>query len=376
MKTFKFITFTLCSLILIACSNGKKESTNKSLLKRTAETERLLSNLSQLPQQGFLFGHHDDTNYGINADGTGWEFEEGRSDVQSVCGDYPGIISFDLGELELGGDLTLDKVPFEKIRTEIINQYQRGGMSSISWHIRNPKTGGDAWDVSDTTVVKSILPNGELHTKFAGWLDLLADFLNSLQTTEGVKVPVLFRPWHEHTGSWFWWGEKLCSADEYKALWRLTVEHLAAKGVDNCLYAYSPGTEPQTVADYMERYPGDDIIDLIGFDTYQGPHNRDSYLNGIQRMLTIIEQIGKEHNKIIAITETGFEGVPDPKWWTETLLPALNNHPISYALVWRNARERTSHHYAPYPGHPSAEDFVKFYNEPQTLFAKDVNLYK
>lgn len=376
MKTVKLITFTLCSLMFMSCGTGKKEQTNNQLFKRTAETEKLLSNLAHLPQQGFLFGHHDDTNYGINADGTGWEFEEGRSDVHSVCGDYPGIISFDLGELELGGELTLDKVPFGKIRQEIINQYQRGGMSSISWHLRNPKTDGDAWDVSDTTVVKSILPEGELHEKFAGWLDTMADFLNSLQTPEGVKVPVLFRPWHEHTGSWFWWGKKLCSVDEYKALWRMTVEHLEAKGVDNCLYAYSPGTEPQTEEEYLERYPGDDIIDLIGFDTYQGPHNRDSYLNGIQRMLNIIEKIGKEHNKIIAVTETGFEGVPDPQWWTGTLLPALNNHPIAYALVWRNARERTTHHYAPYPGHPSAEDFVQFYNEPKTLFAKDINLYK
>lgn len=44
-----------------------------------------------------MLGHHDDTVYGI-----GWEGEEGRSDVKSVCGDYPAVISFDLGELELG----------------------------------------------------------------------------------------------------------------------------------------------------------------------------------------------------------------------------------------------------------------------------------
>ena len=99
------------------------------------------------------------------------------------------------------------------------------------------------------------------------------------------------------------------------------------------------------------------------------------YLYGVQRMLAIIKKIGKEHNKVIAITETGFEGVPDAEWWTGTLLPAIQDYPISYVLVWRNARERTSHHYAPYPGHPSANDFVDFYNEPRTLFAKDVDLY-
>ena len=46
--------------------------------------------------------------------------------MQKVCGDYPAVISFDLGEIELGGDKSLDKVPFEKIRKEIINQYNRG----------------------------------------------------------------------------------------------------------------------------------------------------------------------------------------------------------------------------------------------------------
>ena len=44
----------------------------------------------------------------------------------------------------------------------------------------------------------------------------------------GVKIPVLFRPWHEHSGSWFWWGEKLCTPEEYKALWHMTVDTLQA----------------------------------------------------------------------------------------------------------------------------------------------------
>ena len=172
-----------------------------------------MANLKTIPQKGYMFGHHDDTNYGI-----GWEFEEGRSDVQSVCGDYPGVISFDLGHVELGDSVTLDKVPFDKVRKEIINQYNRGGMVSLSWHLDNPMTDGDSWDVSDTTVVASILPGGDKHEKFMGWMGRLADFLNSLQTADGTKVPVLFRPWHEHTGSWFWWGRKLCSTEQYKAL--------------------------------------------------------------------------------------------------------------------------------------------------------------
>lgn len=370
MKTLRLITMILASNSLMACGPAQKSQKDEGAPTRTVETEQLLANLKKVSARGFMFGHHDDTNYGI-----GWDGDEGRSDVKSVCGDYPAVVSFDLGHIELGDTASLDNVPFSKIRKEILNQYKRGGLSSLSWHLRNPKTGGDAWDVSDSTVVKSILPGGANHGKFVGWLEKLSTFINSLQTEDGVKVPVLFRPWHEHTGSWFWWGEKLCTPEEYKQLWHMTVDALHDNGVNNVLYAYSPGSEPQDTAQYLKRYPGDDLIDVIGFDTYQ--FDRDGYIANLEKSLAIIDSIGKAHHKIIAITETGYEGIPDSKWWTGTLLPAVEKYPIAYVLVWRNARERVTHFYAPYPGQVSAEDFVDFYNHPKTLFANDVNsLYK
>ena len=366
---------TIVSILLaigfVSCGQSKQQENEQSHSVRTPEAETLLSNLKQIPQKGYMFGHHDDTAYGI-----GWEFEEGRSDVKSVCGDYPAVISFDLGHIELGDSVSLDKVPFNKIRQEIINQHQRGGMVSLSWHLDNPLTDGDSWDVTDTTVVASILPGGTKHEKFNGWMENLAEFLNSLQTPEGTKIPVFFRPWHEHTGSWFWWGQKLCTTEQYKALWHMTHNFLQEKGANHLLYAYSPGTEFTDSTSYLERYPGDEIIDLIGFDTYQS--NKETYLKTLERTLPILTEIGKAHNKVIALTETGFEGVKDAKWWTGTLQPAIADYPIAYVLVWRNARERITHFYAPYPGQESAEDFKSFYNDSITLFANDVKniLYK
>lgn len=371
MKKLKFAAMLLTAGMFAACGpSSKKQAMNEEAASaRTPETEKLLANLKKTSSRGIMFGHHDDTVYGI-----GWEGDEGRSDVKSVCGDYPAVISFDLGELELGNETNLDKVSFEKIRKEIVNQYRRGGLVSLSWHARNPKTGGDAWDVSDKTVVKSILPGGENHRKFAAWLDGVASFLNSLQTDEGTKVPVLFRPWHEHTGSWFWWGENLCTPEEYKALWHMTADSLRAKGVNNALYAYSPGAEPEDTAQYLKRYPGDELIDVVGFDTYQ--FDRDMFLAGLNRALAVTDTVAKARDKVIAVTEIGYEGIPDARWWTGTLLPALEKYPVAYVLVWRNAREKTTHYYAPYPRQTSAEDFVEFYNNPKTLFSADVNLYQ
>lgn len=370
IRNFGWTSLLVAAGTFASCGSGAKgDAGGDEASPRTAKTERLLDNLKSSAAKGVMFGHQDDTVYGI-----GWEGDEGRSDVKSVCGDYPAVVSFDLGELELGGEANLDKVPFDKLRHEIVNQYQRGGMVSLSWHARNPKTGGDAWDVTDTTVVRSILPGGEHHPKFAGWLQTVASFINSLKTADGVKVPVLFRPWHEHSGSWFWWGEKLSSADEYKQLWRMTVDTLRAHGVDNALYAYSPGTEYNDTTAYLAKYPGDDVIDLVGFDTYQ--FDRTRFLDGLKKSLRITAAVAKAHGKAMAITEIGYEGVPDAEWWTGTLLPAIRTFPLSYVLVWRNARERVTHYYAPYPGQVSADDFVRFYNDPHTLFAGDVDLYK
>ena len=355
-----------------ACSpSGKKTGADSTVdTLRTAETVNLLNNLLKVPTQGIMFGHHDDPLYGV-----GWEGDEDRSDVKSVCGDYPAVMSFDLGHIELEREKSLDNVPFRKIRQETINQYKRGGVVSFSWHLDNPLTGKDAWDVSDTTVVASILPGGVHHAKFISWLDAVAAFMNTLETEEGTKIPVIFRPWHEHTGSWFWWGQNLCTADQYKALWRMTHDRMHARGVKNLLYAYSPGSEPQDSTAYLERYPGDDIIDLVGFDTYQ--FDRTQYMEQLDKSLAILTEVGKAHDKPIAITETGFEAIPDSVWWTQTLYPVISKYPISYVLVWRNARERVNHYYAPYPGQVSADDFVKFYREPKTLFVSDVNnLYK
>ncbi len=339
------------------------------------EKQALLDHLKQFPEHGqILFGHHDDPLYGIGVEGTGWEGDEGRSDVQSVCGDYPAVMSFDLGDIEHGGDKSLDNVPFSTIRREILAQYARGGMISISWHADNPLTGGDAWDVSDSTVVASILPDGANHEKFLGWLDRVAGFMNSLRTPEGQKVPILFRPWHEHTGSWFWWGQNLCTTEQYKALWQMTYDRLQEQGADHLLYAYSPGAGYTDSVQYLERYPGDDFIDLLGFDCYQ--FDRDTYIADMDRSLVLLTDIAKEHGKAMAVTETGYEGVPDSTWWTQTLFPVIEKYPVSYVLVWRNARERVTHYYAPYPGQASAADFVEFYSNPRTLFARDVkNLY-
>ena len=354
----------------------KTSSDNKELISitpRTTETENLLQNLKEISTKGFMFGHQDDPLYGVY-----WEGDSGRSDIHSVVGDYPAVMGFDIGKIEHRSDKNIDNVLFTIIREEIIRHYKRGAMITISWHVDNPLTGGDSWDVSSSEVVRAILPGGSNHDLFLDWLDRAAVFFNTLITEDGAKIPILFRPWHEHTGSWFWWGKNLCTVDEYNALWEMTRSHFDSAGVDNLLYSYSPDMQgPGEI--YMERYPGDEYVDLLGIDGYHrnNEEGTEYFVSKLDSILSFMTEEGVRRNKPIAITETGLESIPISDWWTEVLLPLTNRYPISYVLVWRNARERPNHYYAPYPGQKSETNFVKFYDNPRTLFSKDISsLYK
>ncbi len=305
-----------------------------------------------------LFGHQDDLLYGHSWNATlDDDLELSRSDVRDVCGGYPAILGLDLGGIEVESARNLDGNYFELMRLAAIKHHERGGIVTLSWHVRNPLTGGDAWDVSSDKVVASILPGGEKHDEFLTWLDRAADWILSLKDADGQQIPVLWRPWHEHSGGWFWWGRGHCSDAEYNALWRMTWDHFRARGLENLAWAISPNYMERDFEKWETRYPGDAYVDVIGLDCYASP-DRETYIARMRDGLASLQKMCEKHGKILAVTETGLESLPDPQWWTSALAPAIQGFPVSYVLTWRNASDRPEHYYAPFPGEPGAADFL------------------
>ena len=157
----------------------------------TVQTRNLLGNLRSIAENGgTLFGHQCSSLYGI-----GWSGDVDRSDVKSICGDYPAMMGWDLAQIELwdldpnsptGVDndaKNIDGDKFTDIRNRILEAYARGGVTTIGWHTTNPATGGTAWDV--TAAVGRIIPGGDLHEKYCGWLDKVAAFMNTPATVSG-----------------------------------------------------------------------------------------------------------------------------------------------------------------------------------------------
>lgn len=348
-------------------------------MSATTLTQKLYSHLYQIKDGYTIFGHQDAMAYGV-----GWRGIAGKSDIHNVVNDYPGLYGFDIANLELGMSKNIDGVPFKDIRSDIQDAYAMGGVSTISWHVGNPLTGKNAWDTTPGSVA-SILPGGQQHQKYKNWLDRVAVFLQSLKTPTGEPIPVLFRPFHELTGTWFWWGKNNCTADQFIELWNFTQDYLMqVKNIHHLIYVYNTA-DFEDEASFLLRYPGDHKVDILSFDRYQyeGAEGRATFLRVMHQQLGILTKVASDKQKIAAIAETGYEAIPDPNWWTVTLYPLLKQYPVSYVLVWRNAGFMKStqkmHYYAPYPGQVSVPDFKLFYTYPKMLFEKQLatkNIYQ
>jgi mannan endo-1,4-beta-mannosidase len=344
-------------------------SINNSHTNRMARL--LFYNLKYLAQDSVMFGSQDPTGYGV-----GWTGDNDRSDIKTVTGAYPSVGAWSVKGVAEGGN-------FEQERYRLRLFHEQGGFNTMEWHMDNPLGGDFYWKnrVSNANAVAAILPGGEKHAEFMGQLDRVAFFMRNLKDSKGRSIPVIFRPFHEHNGDWFWWGRPNCTEAQYIQLWRMVYDYLLLeKKVTNLLFAFSPDRSRMDLGAgataYFYGYPGDDYVDVLGCDNYWDVgHTGNTRPLSVKRadFLLSLEILVTEANargKIAALTETGHDRLPDPLWFTQTILEPIKNHPIArqiaYVAIWRNANE--GHHYAPYPGHPAVADFVKFYEDAFTRF--------
>ncbi|NTW26159.1 MAG: hypothetical protein HGA37_15780, partial [Lentimicrobium sp.] len=242
------------------------------------ETQNMYYNLRQIAKYNTLFGMQDATGYGV-----GWTGNNFRSDVEDVCGSLPAVCSWSIKDVANG-------TGFEDLRERITYVANLGGINTLEWHMDNPYGGDFYWENNpypDSNVVNSILPGGVNHLYWTNQLDNIAIFLRNLKGSKGESIPVIFRPWHEHNGDWFWWGNAHCTIDQYKSLWQFTVNYLVNdKKVNNLLFAYSPDRF-YTKANYLQKYPGDSYIDIFGHDNYGDVYNT----SGIASLLTHLRHL-------------------------------------------------------------------------------------
>lgn len=363
----------------------------------SAATKSLFAYLDSMSGKQIMFGHQHDTTVSFAG-----KDKNGNviSDVYSSTGDYPAVFGWDTLSLDgyenppgVSGDFEASRLGLSAAMKQA---HDLGGIVTLSTHPYNMVTGGDFKDTSNTpgashSVVSRILPGGDKNGELNKYLDRIANFANNLKDDEGHLIPVLFRPFHEQNGGWFWWGAATTTKSEYAELYRYTVEYLRdVKGVHNFLYVFSPnGSFNGNESEYLTTYPGDQFVDILGMDQYDNKENAGSeaFLGGLVKDLKMISQLAQDKGKIVTLSEYGYSaagmkttGNNELEWFTK-VLNAIKADPdaakISYMLTWANFGEGNNL-YVPYKNVPNKADhellpdFVNFYKDDFTAFASDV----
>lgn len=339
---YKNLLIIAAALAIASCGgNVRKADDPLADSGRTQRTENLMGSLSALgDSSAYLIGHQNAT-----VNGVGWTADfssdstiHRRSDMATICNDHPALLGFDLAGIEQGDSLNADSIPFGRIRQEVVAHYDLGGVVTLSWTVTAPSLTADA-------------------------ISRVSAFLQSLETPYGVRVPVLFR----------------LRGTTDKSCWQQTIEGIREADVTNALFVYSqPIDLSADASQYLKAYPGDALIDVMGLDSYCIADGEDTtkvaaFAIQLDRQLQILTSIAQQHHKVVALTETGYEGIKTPDFWTRTLAPVLAKHPIAYVHLWSNNPRAAGHYFVPFPGQHSVSDFIRFYNDHSTLLLHDIN---
>ncbi len=288
----------------------------------TPETKALMSYMTSIYGKQIMSGQQEIYGGGNNGD-TELEFEY----IYEKTGKYPVIRGFDLMNYNpLYG--------WEDGTTGRIIQWvaQRGGIATASWHINVPQDFtsyelGETLDWTDCTYKPTSSFNTanclDSSTKEYAYLMLaIEDLAEQLLILQEANVPLILRPFHEAegnnntdgSGAWFWWGS--AGADVYRELWKLLYTTLTEEyGIHNCIWEVNL----YSYANSYQWYPGDEYVDMVAYDKYEGSPYTWGEEAATTVFLTLVDYTNdtkmvalSENDKIPAIDNMVNEGA----WWS------------------------------------------------------------
>lgn len=323
----------------------------------TPETQILMNYLTEVYGNHMISGQQEI--YGSGNDGNSeLEFDW----IYNLTGKYPAIRGFDLmnyNPLYGWEDGTTDRM------IDWVNN--REGIATASWHINVPRNFttyqlGEFVDWKEATykptetnfnTANAVVPGTKEYQYMMMIIENLAEQLLILQDN---NVPVLFRPYHEAEGNgglngegaWFWWAS--AGAEVYKQLWdQLYTELTETYGLHNLIWTYNSYVYSTSPA----WYPGDDQVDIVGYDKYNTIYNRYDGLSGVPNedaITSIFYQLvnltgGK---KMVAMTENdtvpSVQNLTEEKsgwlyfcpWYGEHLMSSAFNDPATLTTLYQS----------------------------------------
>lgn len=188
----------------------------------------------------------------------------------NLTGKYPALYGQDFG-FSAGEDK--DSVEARPaLIEEAKRQYQNGAVVTLTWHELRPMDdepttfmGSVRKTLTDFEWNELLTPGTDLNKRWCAQADVVAGYLKHLRD---AHVPVLFRPYHEMNGNWFWWGYRpgpKGSAALYRQIYDRFVNHHKLNNLVWLWNVNAPSTNAGPFADY---YPGADYVDVLTVDNY------------------------------------------------------------------------------------------------------------
>ena len=192
---------------------------------------------------------------------------------------YPAVFGQDFG-FDVPG--YWDGINYrQRIVDEAISRHNDGFIITLMWHAAPPTQDEPVsfresiqGELTEKEWKDLITPGTTINERWKSQVDVIAWFLKQLRYAD---VPVLWRPYHEMNGDWFWWGKKP-GADGYKKLWRMLYDRLVNfHGLNNLIWVYNCNEVKTNVDPYETYYPGDDVVDILATDVYTEDFNQSNY---------------------------------------------------------------------------------------------------
>ena len=287
-------------LILTAAATPITEDTYKvepTLVNPNADenTKRLYKFLCDIYGKYSLAGQYADEGRASS------EYEK----ITAKTGKTFAVLGLDMGNYSLGSKAH----GAESKTVEYAYDWYKnaGGIVQLCWHWTSPEdyavnAGDQPWYSSfykeGSKLDLDKIMNGEDDAAYQLLMDDIDNMANELARLRDAGVPVLWRPLHEAAGGWFWWGN--CEPESYKKLWNVMYDKMTNEhNLTNLIWVWN-GQDPAW-------YPGDETVDINGWDIYAGNHVDSSQSGRFDDMAT---NYGTK-TKLIALTENGCVMDPD-----------------------------------------------------------------
>jgi mannan endo-1,4-beta-mannosidase len=197
--------------------------------------------------------------------------------VYKRTGQYPAIFGQDFGFSEPG---TWDGINYrQRLVDEAIRRHEEGFIIVLMWHAVRPIEDEPVefatsvqGKLTDAQWADLVTPGTEINERWKSQVDVVAWHLAQLRD---AHVPVLWRPYHEMNGNWFWWGNRP-GENGYKKLYRMLYDRLVNfHHLNNLVWIFGANELNSNAGPYGKFFPGRDVVDVLATDVYHGTYKPD-----------------------------------------------------------------------------------------------------